>query len=211
VNPDVVFVGIVTGNVFFFGKSPHKDPANGYAAGTRGRRPSSHPSAMAPKLARCLVNLARAKVNRLCVDPFCGTGAIILEAALLGCQVVGSDVDERMIRKSRQNLAHFNTEPIGLLLADARLMPLNEVDSVATDPPYGRSTSTYGIPVIGLAKEFLYDSVDAMVKGGHIAMALPSSCPITSIGIDAGYTCLETHRVRVHKNLTREISVFRKP
>jgi tRNA (guanine10-N2)-dimethyltransferase len=211
VNPDVVFLGVATGNAFFFGKSPHRSPYDGCAAGARGRRPTSHPSAMAPKLARCLVNLARAQVNRLCVDPFCGIGTIIIEAASLGCRAVGSDIDKRMIRKSRQNLTHLNVDSIGLLLADARLMPLSKVVSVATDPPYGRSTSTYGTPVKDLAEDFLYNTVDAMVKGGHISMALPASCPITSIGIDAGYTCLETHRFRVHKNLTRVISVFRKP
>jgi tRNA (guanine10-N2)-dimethyltransferase len=210
-NPDVAFLGVATGNEFFFGKSPYRGSYDECTAGVRGRRPSSHPSAMTQKLARCLVNLARAKVNRLCVDPFCGTGTVLIEAASLGCRVVGSDVDKRMIRKSRQNLSQLNTESIGLLLVDARSMPLNSVVSVATDPPYGRSASTYGTPVEGLAEEFLYTAIDAMVKGGHISMAFPASCPITSIGIDAGYSCLESHQVKVHKNLTRAISVFRKP
>lgn len=38
------------------------------------------------------------------LDPFCGTGVVLQEAALMGYSVYGTDIDERMIRYSRDNL-----------------------------------------------------------------------------------------------------------
>lgn len=38
------------------------------------------------------------------LDPFCGTGVILQEAALLGYSVYGTDISEKMIRYSRDNL-----------------------------------------------------------------------------------------------------------
>ncbi len=38
------------------------------------------------------------------LDPFCGTGVVLQEATLMGYRVYGTDIDERMIRYSRDNL-----------------------------------------------------------------------------------------------------------
>lgn len=44
-----------------------------------------------------------ATVSRI-LDPFCGTGVILQEAALMGYAVYGTDLSEKMIRYSRDNL-----------------------------------------------------------------------------------------------------------
>jgi len=41
---------------------------------------------------------------RTILDPFCGTGVILQEAALMGYSVYGTDLSEKMIRYSRDNL-----------------------------------------------------------------------------------------------------------
>lgn len=41
----------------------------------------NHPTSLHPRLARCLVNLANAKKI---LDPFCGSGGILIEAGLIG-------------------------------------------------------------------------------------------------------------------------------
>jgi tRNA G10 N-methylase Trm11 len=46
-----------------------------------------------------------ADTRGLCIlDPFCGTGVLLQEAALLGYNVYGTDLSEKMIRYSRDNL-----------------------------------------------------------------------------------------------------------
>jgi tRNA G10 N-methylase Trm11 len=58
-----------------------------------------------PKLAQIMVNLARpADTKGRILDPFCGTGVVLQEAALMGYPVYGSDLSEKMIRYSRDNL-----------------------------------------------------------------------------------------------------------
>jgi tRNA G10 N-methylase Trm11 len=59
-----------------------------------------------PKLALMMINLAIGspeKPQRI-LDPFCGTGVLLQEAALMGNPVYGTDLAEKMIRYSRDNL-----------------------------------------------------------------------------------------------------------
>ena len=59
-----------------------------------------------PKLAQILINLATggASKGRL-LDPFCGTGVVLQEASLMGYQVYGTDLSEKMINYSERNLS----------------------------------------------------------------------------------------------------------
>lgn len=57
-----------------------------------------------PKLAQIMINLAHPAPHARILDPFCGTGVILQEAALQGYGVYGSDLAEKMVRYSRENL-----------------------------------------------------------------------------------------------------------
>ena len=58
-----------------------------------------------PKLARIMVNLAGALPDdATLLDPFCGTGVVLQESILLGYNVYGSDLSEKMIDYSTDNL-----------------------------------------------------------------------------------------------------------
>lgn len=62
-----------------------------------------------PKLAQTIINLATGDLptseNTLVLDPFCGTGVILQEAALMGFSVYGTDIEPRMVQYSIDNLA----------------------------------------------------------------------------------------------------------
>ena len=63
-----------------------------------------------PKLARILVNLSGVPETAALLDPFCGSGTILMEAALLGLtQLIGSDVSARAIADTKKNLAWLHT------------------------------------------------------------------------------------------------------
>ncbi len=70
--------------------------------GWAGRRPRSraffHPSAIFPKLSRALVNIAGVKEGETLLDPFAGTGSILLEASIVGALPVGVDISWKMAR-----------------------------------------------------------------------------------------------------------------
>jgi tRNA G10 N-methylase Trm11 len=57
-----------------------------------------------PKLAQIMINLANPPNNGTVLDPFCGTGVILQEALLMGFNATGTDLDERMIQYSGENL-----------------------------------------------------------------------------------------------------------
>ncbi|AHB42437.1 putative DNA methylase [Candidatus Saccharibacteria bacterium RAAC3_TM7_1] len=57
-----------------------------------------------PKLALMMINMAHPSSTSRILDPFCGTGVVLQEAALLGYSVYGTDLSEKMIRYTRDNL-----------------------------------------------------------------------------------------------------------
>jgi tRNA G10 N-methylase Trm11 len=57
-----------------------------------------------PKLAQIMLNLALVDRGMRVLDPFCGTGVVLQEAALIGATVYGTDIDERMVSYARDNL-----------------------------------------------------------------------------------------------------------
>lgn len=58
-----------------------------------------------PKLAQILINLCGdLPQGARVLDPFCGTGVVLQEAALMGYTPYGTDINERMVEYSRKNL-----------------------------------------------------------------------------------------------------------
>jgi 23S rRNA G2445 N2-methylase RlmL len=86
-------------------------------------------------LPAALVNLV-APPARSILDPFCGTGSILLEAQALSMTAFGVDSNPRMVGMSSRNLAHFGY-PTQVELGDA-LTTSRSADAMITDLPYGR-------------------------------------------------------------------------
>ncbi len=118
------------------------------------RRPFFKPVSLDVRLARAMLNLAhpRPPSQRLgFVDPFCGTGGLLLEAALLGIEALGLDLDPEMVTGCERNLEWLLDQPeaghidsstaVHLLCADALTAGLPAaVPAFAFDPPYGRNS-----------------------------------------------------------------------
>jgi tRNA (guanine10-N2)-dimethyltransferase len=207
-NPQKTFFGVLTDNRFIFGlKTAEIIPKPFLERGPR-RKPFFHPTAMPAKLSRAMVNLAQSKRGDLLLDPFCGTGGMLIEAGMIGCRVVGFDAKPHMLRGGLQNLKHFGTELEGLAIADARYPPVTRVDCIATDPPYGRSASTLGTKTRLIVEDFLSAVCDVLPRGAKICMASPETIKIGETAEAAGFKHLESHFVYVHGSLTREVVVF---
>jgi len=58
-----------------------------------------------PKLAKIMINLAQAPQSGIILDPFCGVGTVLQEAARLGYQhLIGSDISQQAIDNTKVNL-----------------------------------------------------------------------------------------------------------
>lgn len=55
------------------------------------------------KVAQMMINIAGVKDGGVILDPFCGSGTVLSEAALLGYEVVGSDISEAAVADTQKN------------------------------------------------------------------------------------------------------------
>lgn len=209
-NPDKTFIGIITDEKLVLGLKLTDITSKTFSERRPRKKPFFHPSAMPSKMARCMVNLAHGKAEALVLDPFCGTGTSLIEATYIGCRAVGVDAQRRMVLGTRKNLRFFNIAAEGLVLADARKLPLFKVDCVVTDPPYGRSSSTLKSTTKQLVQDVLASSLALLGVGQRICIASPKTLNISHLGTELGYRHVESHFAYVHRTLTREIAVFEK-
>ena len=175
------------------------------------KRPFFHPGSMNPKLARCMVNLSRVKEDDLLLDPFCGTGGILIEAGLIGCKVVGSDIYWKMKNGTAINLEHYGITDYRTFNLDVRELKMYEkVAAVVTDPPYGISTSTGDIEGEDIFKEFFHSIYDNMKDDAYLCMASPHYVDLQPMADEVGFEIVEQYGIKMHRSLTRIISVIRK-
>lgn len=83
-----------------------------YARRDRNRpRRDAFVGMLPPKLAQIMVNLAVGNTTRATIlDPFCGTGTVLQEALLRGYDVCGSDLSQKMINYTTENLAWLQSK-----------------------------------------------------------------------------------------------------
>lgn len=175
------------------------------------KRPFFYPGSMNPKLARCMVNLSRVKEGQLLLDPFCGTGGILIEAGLIGCKVVGSDIYWKMKNGTSINLDYYGIKDYRTFNLDVRELKMYEkVASVVTDPPYGISTSTGDIEGDDIFKEFFYAIYDNMRDDAYLCMASPHYVDLEPMVEEVGFEIVEQYGIKMHRSLTRIITVIRK-
>lgn len=106
-------------------------------------RPFSSPVSLDPVLARVLINLSGVKPGEFLLDPFCGTGGILIEAGLCGVGICGVDVKEEMVEGCIENL-----EDYGVISHEIRQGEASEslkifdqdFSAVVTDLPYGQAS-----------------------------------------------------------------------
>ncbi|MBR1939675.1 methyltransferase domain-containing protein [Candidatus Saccharibacteria bacterium] len=91
---DIFASSIGTQNITAYAKRDQQRPARDAFVGM-----------LPPKLAQIIINLATtgAKTGTV-LDPFCGTGVVLQEAALMGYSAYGSDLSEKMVKYSQRNL-----------------------------------------------------------------------------------------------------------
>ncbi len=99
-----------------------------------------------PKLARMMINVTGVDpAGHTLLDPFCGSGTVLMEAALLGFpRLLGSDVEERAVKDTRVNL-DWLAEREGAEIPPIELFstPANELPSLLHEPVHALVTETY--------------------------------------------------------------------
>ena len=172
-----------------------------------GERPFFSPISLHPRFARAIINLTGVKRGGTVIDPFCGTGGIVIEAGFMGMKAIASDFDPEMIAGTQENMDFY-----GLDLYDYDILDISEisdrfgeVDAVVSDPPYGRSTHTGGEDIESIYRRAMTSFEEILKPGSAVGVVLPH--PISSDTM----TLENMFMQRVHGSLTRHYHVFRKP
>ncbi|HET8842991.1 MAG TPA: methyltransferase [Ktedonobacteraceae bacterium] len=97
------------------------------------------PGALKPSVAAALVLLAGTTPTSTVLDPCCGSGTILIEAALQGASICGGDKNPLAIAAARTNLATAGVSAV-IQQWDATLLPLANVriNCIITNLPWGR-------------------------------------------------------------------------
>jgi putative methyltransferase (TIGR01177 family) len=175
------------------------------------RRPRAraffHPSAIFPKFSRLLVNLSGVMPGETFLDPFCGTGSLLLEAAEIGASPLGVDLHSKMTRGALSNRDRFGQDWLAVIRADSRRIPLTSVDAIATDIPYGRVSTTSGSSSRAILENLIKEASSLLSDGRRLVVMHPKTL---DVGRTEGFELEEELHLVVHKKLTRTISVLRR-
>ncbi len=201
--PAIVYRAILSEDKCYFGKVLFTIDRGIYDVRNPGKRTFFHPGVMMPRMARTLINLTCSHQDDLVLDPFSGTGGILIEAALLGMQTLGTDFDPLMVRGSLQNITGAD-----LMVADATCLPLRNhtMDAVVTDFPYGQSVCIKKTHSMENLYADALDEIHRVLKVGNRAVVVTHK-DISEI-VPSTMTILQRHEQRVHKSLTRRVLVL---
>ena len=107
--PDDV-VKVLAGTPAYAGVLRHSADRDALLSRDVMKRPHFSPVSIRSHYARLLVNLSRAPVGGRFVDPFCGGGGIIMEAADIGCETTGIDISKDAVKGARVNMEHYGLD-----------------------------------------------------------------------------------------------------
>jgi tRNA (guanine10-N2)-dimethyltransferase len=201
--PEVEFRAILSEDRCYFGRVLFTIDRSAYDARNPGKRDFFHPGVMMPRMARTLVNIACARKGDILLDPFCGTGGLLIEAELLGLEPVGSDFDPFMIRGSIRN-----SRESSFLQADAACLPFRtgSIDTIVTDFPYGQSVCIRKSDTMDRLYADALEEIRRLLRPGRRAVVVTHR-DIADIA-SRYMPVLQKHDQRVHKSLTRRVLVL---
>ena len=168
-------------------------------------RPFFSPIGIHPRIARSMVNLSNCTFGQKIVDPFCGTGGILIEIENMNIHGIGIDIVSKMKKYSEGNLKHFNLNA-NLIKGDIERINEFDIDAIVTDPPYGISTTTKGEGVKDLMKRSMLLFSQKLERKQRLVMAISNPKLVKNSEFDVLYQ-FEWY---VHKSLTRYIVVMEK-
>jgi tRNA G10 N-methylase Trm11 len=182
-----------------------------------------------PKLAQIVINLAVGQIEKQLaksnpprtvrvLDPFCGSGVILQEALMMGYDVVGTDIDPRMVEYSKTNIQWLvKQQPkisghASIEVADATSYQWPRFSTIASEiylgPPMAQPPSADNLKKIvqnvnTVAEKFLLNLEPQLRTGQRICLALPVwrhkdklvHLPVIAKLTDMGYNIVKLRHV----------------
>jgi tRNA (guanine10-N2)-dimethyltransferase len=160
-----------------------------------------------------MVNLAGISESDTILDPFCGTGGILIEAGLMGLKAIGADIENKMVKGTEANLKHWGITDYILIHSDIMHLPTsldatNKIDAIVTEPPYGRATGLQGRTIESLIEKSFNICYELLPPNRHLIISLPDE-NLAKLAKEQ-FSTLYKFIFRIHKSLTKTIFVFKR-
>lgn len=172
-------------------------------------RPFFSPISIDPRHARFMVNMTGTEPGETILDPFCGTGGILLEAGLLDRKVVGNDWSLQMSSGANLNLKYFGIRDYTVTNQDFLKLDIGgTVDAIATDLPYGKNSRLSQKDIGSLYRESFKKFHSTLKEGGKCVVVVSRKD-----ALEMAEPFFETVRVfphRVHRSLIRYFAILRR-
>lgn len=168
---------------------------------------------------RVMLSLSKHDPNKqspLVLDPFCGTGTILMEAMLMGYSVIGSDADSRMAKAAEKNIEWLRQN---FKIADGVTSEISQKDachcerpqgtkqslSIATEPHLGPPLSSF--PAQSFLDKLIKD-LSALYLGffKNLATWLPKGTPV--VFIFPVWTKNPNEKIRLSDHLIEKIEAL---
>jgi tRNA (guanine10-N2)-dimethyltransferase len=152
------------------------------------------------------VNITGLPVGKLLIDPFCGTGGILIEAGLMRFNTLGFDISSKMLKKCERNMGFYGIKRFRLEKRDATHIR-QALDYVVIDLTYGKSSKLTSDPE-ALYGKFLKNLYGVLKYKATIIF--PSMIDHRKILKNTDFIVENEFNVYVHKSLSRNIVVLSK-
>ena len=142
-----------------------------------------------PKLAQIMINLAQADKNNTILDPFCGSGTILTEAALMGYKnLLGADISKKAVEDTEKNMnwlkSKYPVPDIQYQLHNITALELSKIfesrsiDLIITEPYLGPQRGHFDVKetsreLTDLYSRALKEFAKILKPGGRIVMIWP--------------------------------------
>jgi tRNA (guanine10-N2)-dimethyltransferase len=143
------------------------------------------------------------------LDPFAGSGAVVVEAGLMGHEAVGVELKTWICEGMRRNTSYYCPGTYHTVQGDALTPPFTKAfDAVATDPPYGRSTTLSGRGFEKLLQDFFKNITAILKPRARMVLTIPRETFEALQTSLENFKVLEYYDLYVHKSLTRRLVVL---
>lgn len=187
--PNIELLVVTDGHTTWLARTTWIQDIDAYAARDQARpRRDAFVGMLPPKLAQIMLNMAQVLPTQRVLDPFCGTGVVLQEAGLMGCRLYGTDLDQKMIDYTAENLAwlarqhtiatptleagdatnHRWQQPVDCVVAEAYLgQPLSGLPKPQKVAEIQRDCNT-------ITTKFLRNLHPQLKKGARLCIAVPA-------------------------------------
>jgi len=159
----------------------------------RGYRVYQHPAPLNPTIAAALLKISKWKPENILVDPMCGSGTILVEAALMGgnippgrlrecgklqfdhkLKIVGIEKFKKHVKGCQETLSRLGINFIKIKQGDAEHLEkyVQEADNIVTNPPYGIRVGRKS-KIKKLYHNFFKTAKNILTENGSITLLTP--------------------------------------